>query len=227
MITIAVINKAKTPLGVDLDALIASMQIFVDAYLAPAWAVSCKLVKTSKPVKGAWHFLFLDNADVQDALGYHDYVNGMPVSKIFVETTINDGQLVSVTATHELAEMLVDPDASQIVKGPKKLNYAKETADAVEETDFPIHGIRCTNFILPTWFQNFKHPAGTKFDYLGLCKRPFELLSGGYAAVQKSNGQWTQIFGSQAKAQRFKKEDRREHRVETLIFKEIHNVANH
>ena len=36
--TIACFNRAKTPLGVDLDALIAAMQVFVDHHVAPVWA---------------------------------------------------------------------------------------------------------------------------------------------------------------------------------------------
>ena len=41
--------------------------------------------------------------------------------------------------------------------------------------------------------------------------RPFQLLKGGYQIVFK-NGKETQIFGSKAKAKRFKREDRRGHR---------------
>ena len=66
--TIACFNQAQTPLGVDLDALIAAMQVFVDRYVAPVWATPAKLVKSKGYLKGAWAMVFLDNADQQGAL---------------------------------------------------------------------------------------------------------------------------------------------------------------
>jgi hypothetical protein len=52
-----------------------------------------------------------------------------------------------------------------------------------------------------------------KFDQMGKVKRPFQILSGGYQIVFK-NGKWSQVFGSRAKEQAFKQEDRRQHRSE-------------
>ncbi len=196
--------------------LLAPMQKFVDEHFVPVWGTPCKLLTAPKPVAKAWNMVFIDNADAADALGYHEYYKGQPLAKIFVETTINDGELVSVTASHELAEMLVDPTAALTVNGPAGYRYAYETADAVEETSFDVLGEKMTNFITPQWFENIKHPAGTKYDYLGLVKKPFQLLRGGYAAIQRPNGQWTQIFGSKPKEKRWMKEDRRGHRNEDL-----------
>ena len=64
--------------------------------------------------------MFLDSVDVQGALGYHDLTpDGLPLSKVFVKTTLNGGQKVSVTACHELAEMLVEPAINLCATGPK------------------------------------------------------------------------------------------------------------
>ena len=40
--TIACFNKAKTPLGVDLDTLITTMQEYVDKHVAPIWGTPAK-----------------------------------------------------------------------------------------------------------------------------------------------------------------------------------------
>src|SRR5690349_16677215 len=45
--TIAVFNKATTPLGVPLDKLIAAMQKYVDLHVAPVWGTRAKLVKST------------------------------------------------------------------------------------------------------------------------------------------------------------------------------------
>ena len=60
-----------------------------------------------------WQFIYFDDADAARALGYPDLTkDGQPVSKIFVKTTLADNQLVSVTASHELFEMAIDPIAN-------------------------------------------------------------------------------------------------------------------
>jgi hypothetical protein len=128
---IACFNKATTPLGVDLDKLVAAMQVFVDKYVAPVWGTPAKLVKSTGYVKGAWAMIFLDDADQPGALAYHDLTpDGLPQSKVFVRTTIQNGDLVSVSASHELVEMLVDPAINMMTTGPdSKTIYAYESAD--------------------------------------------------------------------------------------------------
>jgi len=210
--TIACFNKASTALGVDLDRLIAALQKFVDQYFVPVWGTPARLVKTTGFRKGAWALAFLERADVANALGYHDLTpDGLPLSKVFVQTTLEVKQKVSVTACHELAEMLVDPAINLAAAGAGNVFYAYETADAVEEVEFAIDGIAMSDFVYPAWFEAFRKPGSAQFDYAKKVRRPFQILAGGYMSVFK-NGKWTQIFGSPAKARRFRREDRRGHR---------------
>jgi len=214
--TIACFNKAKTPLGVGLDALIAAMQTYVNQYVAPVWGTPAKLIKTADFVKDAWAMVFLDDADAPGALAYHDLTpDGLPLSKIFVKTTIDDGELVSVSASHELVEMLVDPAINMMTTGPNaKLMYAYESADPVEALSFNVNGIAMSDFVYPAYFEGFRKPGSVKFDHLDKVNRPFQILAGGYQIIFK-NGKWTQIHGSVAQKKRFKREDRRGHRSET------------
>jgi hypothetical protein len=100
--TIACFNKATVPLGVDFDALIAAMQVYVDKYVTPVWGTPAKLVKSTGFLKGAWAMVFLDDADSPGALAYHDLTpDGLPESKVFVKTTLQNKELVSVSASHE------------------------------------------------------------------------------------------------------------------------------
>src|SRR4051794_18375514 len=79
--TIACFNRATVPLGVDLDALIGAMQIFVDKFVVPVWNTPAKLIKSTGFVKDAWAVVFLDNADAAGALAYHDLTpDGLPQS---------------------------------------------------------------------------------------------------------------------------------------------------
>jgi len=68
-----------------------------------------------------------------------------------------------------------------------------------------------SDFVYPAWFEGFRKPGSAQFDYAKRVSRPFQILPGGYMIVFKK-GRWTQVFGSPAKARRFRQEDRRGHR---------------
>jgi hypothetical protein len=214
--TIACFNNAKTPLGVDLDALINAMQAYVTLHVAPIWGTPAKLIKSKDFVKGAWAMVFLDDADEPGALAYHDLTpDGWPLSKIFVKTTLENGDLVSVSASHELVEMLVDPAINMMTTGPDaKLMYAYESADPVEALTFNVNGIAMSDFVYPSYFEVFRKPGSSQFDHMNKVKKPFQILSGGYQILFK-NGKWTQVTGSAVKKKQFAKEDRRGHRSES------------
>jgi hypothetical protein len=221
--TIACFNRATTPLGVDLGALVAAMQEYVDRHVAPVWGTPAKLVKSADFVAGAWAVVFLDDADQPGALAYHDLTpDGWPLSKVFVRTTLENGDKVSVSASHELVEMLVDPAINMMTTGPDpKVIYAYESADPVEELSFDVNGLPMSDFVYPSYFEVFRKAGSSKFDHLDKVRKPFQVLSGGYQIVFK-NGQWSQVhgsaprplFGSKAKEKRFVREDRRGHRSE-------------
>ncbi len=215
---VACFNKAATPLGVDFDDLIAAMRVFIDEHVAPVWGTPAKLVKSTGYVKGTWAMVFLDNADQPGALAYHDLTpDGMPQAKVFVKTTLDNGDLVSVSASHQLVEMLVDPAIKLTTTGPDpNLIYAYESADPVEETNFPVNGITMSNFVYPAYFEASLKPGSVQFDHLKRVTIPFQILSGGYQLVFK-NGEWTPLFGSVAKQRRYAKEDRRGHRSELRL----------
>jgi hypothetical protein len=106
--TIAFVNLANAQLGVDLGKLVAALQKQMERDFVPIWGYPAKLYITDKPKDDEWQVVFLDDADAANALGYHDLTkNGQPISKVFVKTTIAAGQKVSVTASHELLEMMI------------------------------------------------------------------------------------------------------------------------
>ena len=212
---IACFNKATVPLGVDFDKLISAMQEYVDKSIAPIWAAPAKLFKSTDFVKGAWAMVFLDDADAPGALAYHELTpEGLPISKVFVKTTLQNGDLVSVSASHELVEMLVDPAINMMTTGPDpKSVYAYESADQLEALSFKVQGIPMSDFITPAYFEVFHKPGSVRFDYMNQVKKPFEILKGGYQIVFK-NGKWSQVFANKAKEKTFTNEDRRGHRSE-------------
>ena len=134
---------------------------------------------------------------------------------MFVKTTLDAGEQITVTATHELAEMMVDPAINLCAVDPQNVFYAYETADAVEALSFTIDGFAMSDYVHPAYFESFRKAGSAQFDHMKKVKRPFQILAGGYMSVFK-NGRWTQIFGSQSKRKNFRKEDRRGHRTTYL-----------
>jgi len=215
--TIACFNRATANLGVDFDALIAAMQVFVDEHVAPVWGKRAKLIQSKGFVPGNWAMVFLDDVDHAHALAVHDLTpDGLPQAKVFVKTTLKNNKLVSVSASHELVEMLVNPAINMVAMRPgsgSKLVYEYETADPVEELTFSVNRIPMTNFVYPAYFESFHKPGSVRFDHLEKISKPFEIHAGGYLGVFE-NGKWRQVFGSAAKKKRFAREDRRGHRSE-------------
>jgi hypothetical protein len=224
--TIACFNKATIPLGVDFGALIAAMQVFVDRHVAPVWGTPARLVRSKGFVKGAWAMVFLDDADQPGALAYHDLTpDGLPQSKVFVKTTIENHDLVSVSASHELVEMIVDPAINLMTTGPDpRTIYAYESADPVEALSFRVNGIPMSDFVYPSYFEDFHKAGSVQFDRMSKVRKPFQVLAGGYQIVFK-NGKWSQVFGSAVKKRRFAREDRRGHRSEQRAARTLRRAS--
>jgi hypothetical protein len=55
---------------------------------------------------------------------------------------------VSVTACHELFEMVIDPLANLWAEAPDGTEYAYEMSDPVEEDTFLVDGIQMSNFVI-------------------------------------------------------------------------------
>jgi len=212
---IAFVNLATVPLGIDLGRLVSALDKQLQRDFVPIWGYPATLYVTDKPKPNEWQIVFLDDSDAADAMGYHDLTkDGQPVSKVFVKTTIAAKQKVSVTASHELLEMLIDPGAQMWAQASNGRFYAYEVCDAVEEEEYVIDGVAVSDFVYPSFFESWHQPTSTRFDHLQKVSRPFQTLQNGYQVV--SNGAVArEVFGSGPKEINFQEvEVRTLHRSE-------------
>src|SRR5262249_32075036 len=144
-IKIAVINESTVVKDADVTAAVHALQTQVHDHFAPAWGIDADLTivpKTVRPPDGSWWLVVLDNADHAGAVGHHAVTNdGLPLGKVFARTTMIDGGVWTVTASHELLEMLGDPEINLTVfvqKGQQNAGrmYAYEVCDACEDDQF-------------------------------------------------------------------------------------------
>jgi hypothetical protein len=213
--TIVCINEATEDLGVDFDRLIAALQKYLDKHFVPIWGTPARLVKGKKPRRGTWTLLFLDDQDSAKAksegwVGLH-HLEGNPFAKVFVRSVLAIGEKVSVAASHELAEMLVDPGINLWCADAEGVFYAYEVCDAVEEEEFLVDRIPMCDFVYPAYFDVFREPKSTQFDHNNTLDRPFQILERGYMTVLK-DGKKDVKYGSPEKQVDFNNERREGHR---------------
>lgn len=142
----------------------------------------------------AWKIVFVDDADQAGALGYHDVEDGeRPIGFVFAKTSMDYGYDWQITFSHEFAEMLMDPYIMRCEQATNTRFYALELCDPVEADDLSYtitaNGtkVRVSDFVTPMWFV--PGSEGPKYDHLGHCTKPLEVLDGGYAYYYE-NGNW-------------------------------------
>lgn len=192
---IAILNESTVLEDSAFPPVVAALQKQV-ADIAGEWGADAELVfvpKGHKPPRGAWQLGHFDNADQADALGYHDVTaQGRPLGKVFVKTTQSEGGIWTVTASHELAEMLVDPSINRVAtretRGGMRL-YALEVSDAVEDDalGYVIDRVVVSDFVTPEWFDPYAtHTRATSFRKH--VRGAFTLAAGGYIGFYDVTG---------------------------------------
>jgi hypothetical protein len=115
--------------------------------------------------------------------------DGLPIGKVFAASDLKFGSSWSVTASHELLEMLADPNINLTVfvqnANTTGTLYAYEVCDSCEDDSFgyQINNILVSDFVYPAWFESFRAQGSTQFDRMNRIQSPLELLSGGYIGV--------------------------------------------
>jgi hypothetical protein len=204
-IQIAVINSSTVLEDAQVEAAVADLQTQVHRDFAPAWGIDADLAfvpRGAEPKANMWWLVVLDDSDEAGALGYHDLTNaGLPLGKVFAKSDLESGNSWTVTASHELLEMLGDPDINLtafVQKGDTTgTMYAYEVCDAVEadKLGYTIGHTLVSDFVFPSWFESFHKTGSVQFDYCKKVKKPFHLLEGGYIGVfdVRSGTGWHQL----------------------------------
>jgi hypothetical protein len=203
MPSISVINESKGIADADVQKMLQAFGHQWNNDLLPVWGVDKAsftfVPNTKKPPAGSWWLVFFDNSDQAGALAYHDLTNeGLPISKVFVETILSAKDSVSVGATHELVEMAVDPWLNSAYQDPQGTFWAGEVADPVEDDQYgyKIGGVLVTDFVTPNWFAH-QH-SGKGIDLKGHSNAAFQVLTGGYAQKFDPQSGWEQVTGALA-----------------------------
>lgn len=152
--------------------------------------------QTAVPPLHSWWMIVANTSDFAGAAGYHDTTpEGLPLGKTFVKAEIDAGRPWTTTLSHELLEMLADPDISQCVEysgSIKRIFFALEVCDPCQDDQFgySIGQVLVSDFVLPGWFHNYRNYPF--YDFAKRTKKPLEVLKGGYISVF-DQGRWREV----------------------------------
>jgi hypothetical protein len=182
----------------DLARVGAALQRQVTRDFAPIWEVSATIDDFPRledvPV-GYWPMMIVE--DVKGAAGIHRDKGGQPFALIEMSDSW------SLTASHEMLEMLADPFGNRVVPGPSvkrgqgRVEYLVEVCDPSEAAEFgyTVNDILVSDFYTQRFFDPVHSPA-TRYSFTGAVDRPRQVLRGGYLSWHdpKSDRWWQQTW---------------------------------
>jgi hypothetical protein len=125
--------------------------------------------------------------------GFHLDKHNQPYAEVIAHPE-NDGW--TVAASHEVIEMLVDPNAAaRFAKERENLGYLVEACDPCEadEYAYSIQGVAVSDFLTPHFYDPLVTP-GTRYSFTGALRAPREILPGGYISwINQQNEEWQQL----------------------------------
>ena len=127
---------------------------------------------------GFWPVIVRDDIE-EDAEGSHCDDHGQPLA------LVTSGPSWSVTASHEVLEMLVDPFGNRTVAGPSpkadqgRVELLVEVADPVGDSVYAVDGIKVSDFCTPRFFDPQPSP-GVQYCATGSIQGPREIQVDGY-----------------------------------------------
>lgn len=200
--SVAIINMSSKVKNSEMRAVTRSLQIQVLRDFIPIWGIAADIefYEDEKLIPvDAWKIIVLDTEKDAEVMGYHELTeDGYPQGKVYVDESVNADVAWSITLSHELLELLVDPYTDLLAMhqlGKKKVRlYAYEVCDPVQNDWYVIGGVKVSNFVYPEWFESDAKNLGGKWDFLAKLKAPFTLTEGGYASyIEVVAGGWKEI----------------------------------
>lgn len=201
---VALVSDTKALDFPEVARVSAALQRQVRGHFGPTWDINATVDAFAKledvPID-YWPIIVQENIDVPGAEGVHEDDNGQPFA------LVHHSPAWSLTASHELLEMLCDPTGNLVKAGPSpmpgqgRVNFLVEVCDPSEAYDFgyTINGVTVSDFYTPNYFDSVT-ATGVRYSWTGAIKRPRQVLEGGYISWQDPiSGHWFQevYFGSE------------------------------
>lgn len=195
MTDIAIVNRSTIVGDAVIAAMLPSLQTQITRDFAPFWQADATLHfcgSTEQPDPSHWPLYVLDHSDQSNDLGYHVDTDGTPSAKVFAADDARYGIALSVTISHELLELLADPQASKTVEIAGAAQILEVCDPCQSDSDaYSIGGTKVSNFATPLWFGMDDRGAPGRYDFRALLSGPCPTLGpGGYRMFYSAGGGW-------------------------------------
>lgn len=166
-----------------------------------------------------------------EAVGYHaGNLRGIPYGFVFQDIAKKTGEQWTTTLSHEVLELIADPEVNLYVLGPHPSKRRKlalrcyEVCDPVQGDTYTIDTIEVSNFVTPLYFAELPHPTITQTNYLKLPLKRFGVRPNGYYSyVDLDTHRTSDVYGDETSGPRIAKvksalrSARRQHRRSQLL----------
>jgi hypothetical protein len=179
-----------------LSEVAVALQTQVDRDFAPIWGIRAQIMPLNSGdqiPRRAWPIFIMDQSEA--GLGVHLDQHRKPFAEV------QAGRDWSITASHELLEMLVDPLGHRLVRAPDidphvhdghLVSYLQEVCDPCEVFAYAIGQVGVSDFVTPDYY-NPDAPEGAELDFLKRLSTPYEVPKGCYISWEDPlDGRWHQ-----------------------------------
>lgn len=199
IIQLALVNESSAISFSELTRVSAALQKQVTRDLEPLWnvkgTVDAFLSLEDVPL-GYWPIVVRDDIG-RNVAGVHCDENGQPFALVTAEP------IWSLTASHEVLEILVNPFGNKLVAGqsPKadqgRVEFLVEIVDPVADRSnaYTVNGVLVSDFYTPHYFDPVK-TSGVLYSFRGSISAPRQVLQGGYLSWHEieTNTWWQQSW---------------------------------
>jgi hypothetical protein len=205
---LGIVSESKRITMSQLLRVSAALQKQAVRDLGPIWNVTATVdaFATLEDVPdGYWPMIIRDDIKTPGAAGVHEDQDGQPFALIAASSDLDTW---SLTASHEMLEMLVDPFGNRQVTGdsPKpgqgRVSFLVEVCDPSEAATFAYssNGILVSDFYTPHYFDPIT-AVSVRYSFTGAVKKPRTILRGGYLSWKDpvSAHWWQQTWFSGSK----------------------------
>jgi hypothetical protein len=195
---VALVDMSGTIDRATLAEVAGALNEQVQADLAPVWRLAATVGAYPAAPPGTWRIELHDGIDQRGAAGYHTDEHHQPYALV----DLRAGEW-TVTASHELLEMLGDPWGSRVHTAAAlsgwegegaRVRYLVELCDPCERTTYQVGGVEVSDFLLPWFYRSSHRGTVSGYSHTGALGEPLEVLDGGYISFVDESGDWWQRF---------------------------------
>src|SRR5436190_6789385 len=177
----------------ELNRVAAAIQKQITRDFGPIWNVQASLSAFARlediPVD---YWIATVCYGTPEGSGHRD-ADGRPAA--FIEWTEN----WSLTASHEILEMLADPWGKRLIAGPSvkpdqgRVEYLVEICDPCQSSEcaYTVNGEIVSDFYTPDFFNPIS-AEGVRYSFSGKISAPRQVLRGGYLSWCDEHRRWWQ-----------------------------------